>query len=197
MLGEIPTPPEARGESGEEALLHPDLKRIVEEGKATRFFLVTRGQTGEKYIADIVQEKVDSGDRFDVSGKAREMLRHKDFRPSKQSQNLDLIQLRISDLVGPNGDTSKDAIYKRASDLGLGVVPAEVGPEYRMSYKDQPAGHTVYIGMEPMTVHAGFPVVFSVVHQSEPTGGYFLSRELAGPKVEWDPSSKVIFRIGR
>jgi len=55
-------------------------------------------------------------------------------------------------------------IYARAEKLGLSLAPAEVGPELRLQYLDQPIGEFLRIGMKPITTWNGDPVIFVVAN---------------------------------
>jgi len=50
-------------------------------------------------------------------------------------------------------------IYARANQLGFGLAAAEVAPQLRLQYFDQPIGEFLIIGMEPIKTWKGEPVL--------------------------------------
>ena len=52
----------------------------------------------------------------------------------------------------------------RASQLGLVLCPAEVGPQLRLDYRDQPLGESILIAMEPVSTYSGEPTILSLVN---------------------------------
>ena len=71
--------------------------------------------------------------------------------------------ISVEDLGFKDGATYKD-IYKRALEVGLQLCPAEVGPQLRVQYNDQPRGEWLFIGMGPITGSVGDSRLFSVRH---------------------------------
>src|SRR5262249_10820050 len=56
------------------------------------------------------------------------------------------------------------AIYARARQIGFGLVAAEVGPQLRLQYFDQPMGEFLIVGMQPIKTWSGEPVILNVAN---------------------------------
>ena len=76
------------------------------------------------------------------------------FRASS-SQPVDLVKISSKDLGFPRGAGYKE-IYAAAAKLGLHPCPADVGPQLRLVYTDQPAGEVLLIAMEPLLVRSEY-----------------------------------------
>lgn len=68
---------------------------------------------------------------------ADEILGRPAFPSFKARIEVDLIVLSVSEL-GLGDQAPLAEIYTRATALGFALCPAEVGPELRLSYLDQP-----------------------------------------------------------
>jgi hypothetical protein len=67
--------------------------------------------------------------------------------------------------LGFQADTASLAdIYARAQQLGFGLAAAEVAPQLRLQYFDQPIGEFFLIGMEPIKTWEGEPVILTVAN---------------------------------
>ncbi|MGY4451042.1 hypothetical protein ACVWZR_005702 [Bradyrhizobium sp. i1.3.1] len=55
-------------------------------------------------------------------------------------------------------------VYARARQLGFELAAAEVGPQLRIQYLDQPIGEFLIIGMEPIKTWSGEPIVLNVAN---------------------------------
>ncbi len=55
-------------------------------------------------------------------------------------------------------------IYARAQQLGFGLAAAEIGPQLRLQYLDQPVGEFLIIGMAPIRTWNGEPVILTVAN---------------------------------
>ena len=55
-------------------------------------------------------------------------------------------------------------IYARAQQLGFGLAAAEVAPQLRLQYFDQPMGEFLIIAMEPIKTWMGEPVILTVAN---------------------------------
>ena len=55
-------------------------------------------------------------------------------------------------------------IYARARQLGFELAAAEVGPQLRLQYLDQPMGEFLIVGMQPIKTWSGEPVVLNVAN---------------------------------
>jgi len=98
-----------------------------------------------------------------ISDWAGDILGQPAFTASDIETEVDLVNVSVAELGFKKGATRAD-IYKRALELGLELCPAEVGPQLRLQYKDQPRGEWLRIGMEPLADSDGYPNVFDVVH---------------------------------
>ncbi|MGY2902647.1 hypothetical protein [Bradyrhizobium sp. URHC0002] len=99
-----------------------------------------------------------------VGGLAAETLARPAFtlRSAKTSVNLFLVSAAE---LGFETDTVPLAnIYARAQELGFELVEAEVAPQLRLQYFDQPVGEFLIVAMEPITTWKGDPVILNVAN---------------------------------
>ena len=146
-------------------------------------------EIGGKDKKELERELKDRG--IQVSNYAKSMMDNKDFANLKKAEQAKLIRLTVKDLGFSNYATTDD-LYKRAEDLGLELCPAEVGPHYRLQYKDQPMHEWLYIGMKQIAGSGGYPGVFGVGRDD---GGLWLGYGIARPAHEWDPGVELVFRL--
>lgn len=78
--------------------------------------------------------------------KAARLLRSSEFCMSRGKRSVDLVVLSGADLGVKKSDIRRE-IYGRGRKLGLELCPAEVGPQLRLQYPDQPEGETLNIAM--------------------------------------------------
>lgn len=95
-----------------------------------------------------------------------------------------------SEIIGTQHDTSGPYTAGRGNQLGLKLCPPEVGPEYRLKYKDQPLHEKLYVAMKPIAGSDGEPHIFVLTHNAE---GLCLDAALARPDTEWYPEDKFMF----
>jgi hypothetical protein len=90
-----------------------------------------------------------------LEGLANEIIGRPAFALSRTRTAVDLVVLSVSELgFGKPGASLKD-IYARAKSLGFALCPAEVGPQLRLQYLEQPPGEVLHIGMEPIAKYEG------------------------------------------
>lgn len=127
---------------------------------------------------------------FIISDMAEKMMDSKDFKLAKKQEKLDLVVLSVADLGFPGGAT-RQQIYEKAQELGLEIVPAEVGPQLRLQYEDQPMGEYLLIGSEPLAV-SGDLAVFHVPHGVGVSGRRLGDRN-GDPDVRWGSTYRWVF----
>lgn len=99
-----------------------------------------------------------------IGNSAGEILARPTFTLSATKTNVELITVSAAEL-GFQTDTALLAdIYARAKQLGFGLASAEVGPQLRLQYFDQPIGEFLIIGMEPIRTWKGAPVILNVAN---------------------------------
>ncbi|MGY4346588.1 hypothetical protein ACVWXM_003055 [Bradyrhizobium sp. GM7.3] len=95
---------------------------------------------------------------------AGEILARPTFTVSATTTSVELFTVSAAEL-GFRTDTALLAdIYARAKQLGFGLAAAEVGPQLRLQYFDQPIGEFLIIGMEPIRTWQGAPVILNVAN---------------------------------
>jgi len=103
---------------------------------------------------------------------------------------IELYCATVTEIGFPDGAKFAD-IRARLDDLGFANCPAEVGPQLRRQYRDQPPGGWVYVMMDPITDSDGFPKVFSVVRDA---CGLWLYSKYARPGDFWSGNYRWVFR---
>jgi hypothetical protein len=115
---------------------------------------------------------------------AEQILARSSFQVSAHKAELDLVVLSGRNL-GIQAATARLAdVYARAGAFGFRLAPAEVGPQLRLQYFDQPVGEVLHIGMAPLTTWSGRPVIFVVANGAE--GLMLIGQDVAAGEV---PSS--------
>ena len=92
---------------------------------------------------------------------ANDILGKPAFTVSGTEQDVELVNVSVEELGFKQGACYAD-ICKRAFELGLDLCPAEVGPQLRLQYKDQPKGTYVVVAMNAITDSDGYLDVFYV-----------------------------------
>ncbi len=123
----------------------------------------------------------------DVGTQAEEMLVRPEFKISKTKLSVDLVYLSV-DQLGIRTQASLADIYSQVKKLGLVLAAAEVGPQLRLYYFEQPLGEFLNIGMEPIKpYYDGGPSIFTVANGG--AGLLLLSQEA----TEFLPSARFVF----
>jgi uncharacterized protein YjiS (DUF1127 family) len=99
-----------------------------------------------------------------VGKSADEILARPAFTLSGKKTEIELLAVSPAEL-GFQGETAtlRD-IYAHAQRLGLRLSPAEVAPQLRLQYFDQPIGEFLLIAMAPIKTWAGEPVILTVAN---------------------------------
>jgi hypothetical protein len=98
-----------------------------------------------------------------IGGSAEEILARPAFTVSATKANVELIAVSAAELGFQTDTASLAEIYARAQQLGFGLAAAEVAPQLRLQYFDQPMGEFL-IGMEPIKTWKGEPVILTVAN---------------------------------
>jgi hypothetical protein len=98
-----------------------------------------------------------------IGNSAGEILARPSFTLSTTKTSVELFTVSASELGFPTDTASLADIYARAKQLGFGLAAAEIGPQLRLQYFDQPIGEFL-IGMEPIKTWKGEPVILTVAN---------------------------------
>jgi hypothetical protein len=74
-----------------------------------------------------------------------------------------LAVLSAADL-GVESESSLADVYNRARQVGLELCAAEVGPQLRLDYHNQPLGEALNIAMEPVATYSGDPTILALAN---------------------------------
>jgi hypothetical protein len=117
------------------------------------------------------------------------MLKSPDFKVADERVDVDLVEVPVSGL-GFNKNTRYDAICTRAQEFGLELCPAEVGPQLRLQYTDQPSGEYLQIAMKTISDSFGDPLVFNVFRDDD---DLWLRGSFGRAGLEWIPGGRFVF----
>jgi hypothetical protein len=101
-----------------------------------------------------VREAFDAA-RMNIGGSADEILGRPAFPFSKSETELDLVVVTAAKLGFKEARIRVADIYQRAMQVGLELCPAEVGPQLRLQYVNQPIGEFLHIAMQPIATYHG------------------------------------------
>jgi hypothetical protein len=111
------------------------------------------------------------------------------FTVVAEKTEVELIRLTVADLGFEEGTTRTD-IYNRATELGLALCPAEVGPQLRLQYQDQPMNEGLFIAMKPILDSDSCLSVFGVGRTG---GGLWLNGGYGEPDGFWRGDNALVF----
>ena len=155
------------------------------EGKIRRQSIEIGGKTREQLQTELQQAGVN------MTSYAQDMMRSRDFTTLPYAETVDTVRVKVQDL-GFSGYPTTDQIYQRVQELGLELCPAEVGPNYRLQYADQPLGEWFSIGMKQIAGSDGNPTVFGLERRG---GGLWLGGSWARPGRSWGPDDEFVFSL--
>lgn len=98
--------------------------------------------------------------------------------------------MSAAELGFKTGTASLADIYARAKQLGFGLAAAEVGPQLRLQYFDQPIGEFLIIGMGPIRTWKGAPVILNVANGG---AGLILIGQDGSPDAQISVVSRFVF----
>ena len=101
---------------------------------------------------------------------------------------MKLVAVSAAELGFETDTASLADIYVRAQELGFAA--AEVAPQLRLQYFDQPIGEFLIIGMEPIKTWNGEPVIFNVANGG---AGAILIAKMAAPTTQISVASRFLF----
>jgi hypothetical protein len=97
-------------------------------------------------------------------GDAAAILARPAFTISGTKLEVELLTVSAAELGFLGETASLRQIYERAQRLGFGLAPAEIAPQLRLQYLDQPIGEFLIIGMEPIRIWTGESVILTVAN---------------------------------
>ena len=126
---------------------------------------------------------------FWLSAWASDILGKPAFTAATEESEVDLVKVTVAEL-GFKG-AQRDQIYARAKELGLELCPAEVGPQLRLQYQDQPNGEWITVAMEePIHASDGNLWLFFV---GRGDSGLWLSSYCSDPDGFWVADEPWVF----
>ena len=169
--------------------LCPSVTGSVPEFKV--FKTIKLGIPGLKTADDFRKSLKDNG--FKVGDWANDILGKPAFTVATEETELDLVVVSVSELGFKKGAT-REQIYARAKERGLDLCPAEVGPQLRLQYTDQPNGEWLVIAMEPIRDSDGSLGLFGVEHAGH---GLWLSGYYDDSDNVWGAYDQWVFARSR
>jgi hypothetical protein len=121
---------------------------------------------------------------------AEEVLARPAFTLSATRADVELLAVSADELGFHTETASLGEIYARAQQLGFGLAAAEIGPQLRLQYFDQPFGEFLIIGMEPIKTWNGEPVIFTVANGG---AGLILIGQNGRADAEISAASRFLF----
>jgi hypothetical protein len=139
---------------------------------------------------DAYRDALDAA-KIKIGDAADEILGRPAFSYARTKTEVELAVLSAADL-GVETESSLADIYKRARQLGLEMCPAEVGPQLRLDYRNQPLGEALDIAMEPVATYGGEPTILTLANWG--TGLLLIGRD-GRPESTVFRKSRFVFAV--
>ena len=105
-----------------------------------------------------------AAERVRIGDSADEILGRPAFFYARTPRQMELVVLSVAELGFEADAVSHAEVYRRAKQMGVELCPAEVGPQLRLAYRNQPLGEALDIAMEPVSTYAGEPTILALVN---------------------------------
>jgi hypothetical protein len=125
-----------------------------------------------------------------IAGLAEEIFARPAFTVSSAQTNVELFAVTAAELGFETDTVTLDAIYARARQLGFGLAAAEIAPQLRLQYLDQPMGEFLIIGMQPIKTWRGDPIILTVANGG---AGLILLDQDGGADARVSVTSRFLF----
>jgi hypothetical protein len=125
-----------------------------------------------------------------IGGLAAEILARPAFVVGSTKTDVELVAVSAAELGFKTDAVTLAAIYARARRLGFGLAPAELGPQLRLQYLDQPMGEFLIVGMEPIKTWSGELVILNVANGG---AGLILIGQDGSPDADIAAMSRIVF----
>lgn len=125
-----------------------------------------------------------------VGGQAAEILARPNFTVRSAKMAVELVAVSPAELGFTADRATLAAIYTRARQIGFELAAAEVGPQLRMQYLDQPIGEFLIIAMQPINTWRGEPTILNVANGG---AGLILIAQDGRDEAEIPVTSRLVF----
>lgn len=123
-----------------------------------------------------------------IANRAKNIFEDRNFDVAGRKMEVELVKVTVAELGFKKG-ARIEQVYSRAKELGLELCPAEVGPQLRLQYRDQPEGEWMIIAMEPMRESDGFKSIFFLGRN----GSRIWLNTTFGEHDSWEGFVQVVF----
>ncbi|MCC7004435.1 hypothetical protein IT397_00745, partial [Candidatus Nomurabacteria bacterium] len=165
----------------------PNIKHLYESFPHKKIFMRTLETDSSIQTPKDAEEAILKGGHS-FYGSAKEILQKTEF--SKERKEYELVSFSVGQLGFPQGATTKE-IYEKANELGLELCPAEVGPQLRLQYKDQPNEESLWIAMNAIADSDGYSRLWYVSRNGG--GESWLHADWDYPGGRWFSGRRFVF----
>ena len=137
------------------------------------------------------RDALDAG-RIKIGVSADEILGRPAFPYAKMKTDVELAVLSAAELGVESDESSLSDVYERARQAGLELCPAEVGPQLRLDYRNQPLGEALDIAMQPVATYSGEPTILTLANWG--TGLMLIGRN-GRPQSTVNRISRFVFAL--
>jgi hypothetical protein len=173
--GAFLVPGQAQGGNNEIARAGPSVEIICERDAALGAGAASAPSDGKVCAAIPIWKTITLG-TYDSVTSLREAVRRyagslagqgldgPNFTVSRTKTDIDLVRLSVAELGFEAESAPLAEIHARAAQLCLEPCPAEVAPQLRLQYLDQPVGEFLHVAMNPLATERGDFVGLSVAN---------------------------------